>query len=147
MRVPGAHRGSKQGTNLEVELRTVVSHHVSFLGTCVCSYPRTCIGTHVWRTQAHAWAHVMEGGQIGTLGISLCCSLSVCFETGSLTEPEPKGSDPVHGQEVLRVSLFSQRCGNRLTFLRGCPESQLRSTCFHSRRPYPLSHLQAPRYV
>lgn len=37
----------------------------------------------------------MEGGQIGTLSISLWCSLSVCFETGSLTEPEPKGSDPV----------------------------------------------------
>lgn len=89
----------------------------------------------------------IEGGQIGTLGISLCCSRSVCFETGSLTEPELEGSDPVDDQEVLRVSLFSQHCGDRLTLLHGCPESQLRSTCFHSRPPYPLSHLWAPRYV
>lgn len=89
----------------------------------------------------------MEGGQIGTLSISLWCSLSVCFETGSLTEPEPKGLDPVDGQEALRVSLFSQYCSDRLTLLRGCPESQPRSACFHSRLPYPLSPLPAPRYV
>lgn len=125
--MPGAQRGSKQGTHPEVELRTVVSHHVAFLGTCVCSYPRTCMGTHVWGRPDRDAGHFPVVHFLSVLRQVLSLSLN---------------------SRVQILWMAGKFSGSPCSLsLRGCPESQLRSVCFHSRHPYPLSYLWAPRYV